>query len=538
MQEVPVLIVGGGPVGLTASILLSREGLTSLLVERHAGTAIHPKARGINARTMEMYRQLGIEAEIRAAGLPPDKARFIVWTRTLAGEEIERRVPWRSSDKSQEVSSVRNCLCPQDDFEPVLRAAAQRRPEAELRFSTEVTDIVQDDDGVTATLANLADGGETKVRAKYVIAADGAQSRIRRSLGVQMIGREKVYESVNIVFNADLRPWTADRPAALYFVEHPKLKATFLTINATDRWGFLVNSLSAYGYTPADFTPERSAELVRMAAGVSDLDVKILGIAPWIASAHVAERYRHGRIFLAGDAAHEMPPTGGFGLNTGVQDVHNLAWKLAAVLRGRAGEALLDTYHDERQPVGRAITSESLNNSVSMGRLAGPSSGTALARPEYLNEQGMIFGAAYASAAIIPDGTPEPAVTNRTTDYVPSARPGGRAPHVWLEQGGARVSTIDLVGNGFALLTGAKGDDWAGAARRVSTDIGLPLKSFAIGNGDLADPDGEWPAAYEVDHDGAVLVRPDGYVAWRSRGGAADAPATLRGVFRAVLASP
>jgi hypothetical protein len=233
-----------------------------------------------------------------------------------------------------------------------------------------------------------------------------------------------------------------------------------------------------------------------------------------------------------------MPPTGGFGLNTGVQDVHNLAWKLAAVLRGRAGEALLDTYHDERQPVGRAITSESLNNSVSMGRLAGPSSGTALARPEYLNEQGMIFGAAYASAAIIPDGTPEPAVTNRTTDYVPSARPGGRAPHVWLEQGGARVSTIDLVGNGFALLTGAKGDDWAGAARRVSTDIGLPLKSFAIGNGDLADPDGEWPAAYEVDHDGAVLVRPDGYVAWRSRGGAADAPATLRGVFRAVLASP
>jgi putative polyketide hydroxylase len=537
MREVPVLIVGGGPVGLTASILLSREGISSLLVERHPGTAIHPKARGINARTMEMYRQLGIEADIRAAGLPPDKARFIVWTRTLAGEEIERRVPWRSSDKSQEVSPVRNCLCPQDDFEPVLRAAAQRRPQAELRFNTEVTDIVQDDDGATATLADLANGGETKVRAKYIIAADGAQSRIRRSLGVQMLGREKVYESVNIVFNADLRQWTADRPAALYFVEHPKLKATFLTINAVDRWGFLVNSLSAYGYTPTDFTPERSAELVRMAAGVADLDVRILGIAPWIASAHVAEHYRHGRIFLAGDAAHEMPPTGGFGLNTGVQDVHNLAWKLAALLRGVAGEALLDTYHEERQPVGRAITSESLNNSVSMGRLAGPSSGTALARPEYLNEQGMIFGAAYASAAVIPDGTPEPAITNRTTDYAPSARPGARAPHVWLERDGARLSTIDLVGDGFALLSGAKGDAWASAARRVSADIGLSLKSFAIGNGDLADPDGEWPAAYEVDHDGAVLVRPDGYVAWRSRAGAADAPATLRGVFGAILAS-
>jgi putative polyketide hydroxylase len=533
MREVPVLIVGGGPVGLTASILLAREGIASLLVERHAGTAIHPKARAINARSMEMYRQLGIEADIRAAGLAPEKARFIVWTRTLAGEEIERRVPWRASAKSAEVSPVRNCLCPQDDFEPVLRAAAERRAPAELRFSTEVTDLVQDETGVTATLVDGA--GETKVRATYVIAADGAQSRSRRALGVTMIGREKVYESVNIVFNADLRPWTAHRPAGLYFVEHPQLKATILTINAVDRWGFLVNSLSAYGYTPADFTPERSAELVRMAVGVPDLPVKIVGVAPWTASAHVAERYRHGRIFLAGDAAHEMPPTGGFGLNTGVQDVHNLAWKLAAVLRGAAGAALLDTYDAERQPVGRAITVESLNNSVSMGRLTGPSSGTALARPEYLNEQGMIFGAAYASAAVIPDGTPEPAVANRTTDYVPSARPGGRAPHMWLERNGARVSTIDLVGDGFTLLTGAKGEAWTGAAHRLAADAGLALKTFTIGNGQITDPDGQWPAAYEIDDDGAVLVRPDSYVAWRSRTGAADPRATLRDVFGAVL---
>jgi putative polyketide hydroxylase len=231
-----------------------------------------------------------------------------------------------------------------------------------------------------------------------------------------------------------------------------------------------------------------------------------------------------------------MPPTGGFGLNTGVQDVHNLAWKLAAVLRGVAGKALLDTYDTERQPVGRTITGESLNNSVSMGWLAGPSSGTALARPEYLNEQGMIFGATYASAAVIPDGTPEPAVANRTTDYVPSARPGGRAPHVWLERSGARVSTIDLVGDGFMLLAGAKGDAWTAAAGRVSSDIGLPLKTSTIGNGGVADPDGQWPAAYEVEHDGSVLVRPDGYVAWRSLTGAADATSTLRGVFSAILA--
>ena len=296
-----------------------------------------------------------------------------------------------------------------------------------------------------------------------------------------------------------------------------------------------MNSLSAYGYTPADFTPERSAELVRMAVGVPDLPVKILGVAPWTASAHVAERYRHGRIFLAGDAAHEMPPTGGFGLNTGVQDVHNLAWKLAAVLqrRSRSGAAR----HLRRgTPAGRARhhRAEPQQFRSRWGASRGRAR-DALARPEYLNEQGMIFGAAYASAAVMPDGTPEPSVANRTTDYVPSARPGGRAPHVWLERSGARVSTIDLVGDGFALLTGARGDAWTGAAARLVSDAGLALKTFTIGNGQITDPDGQWPAAYEIDDDGAVLVRPDGYVAWRSRTGAADPRAALRDVFGAML---
>jgi putative polyketide hydroxylase len=329
MEETPVLIVGGGPVGLTASILLSRQGVRSLLVERHPGTAIHPKARGINARTMEMYRQCGVEAAIRKAGLAPEQTGLIVWTRTLSGEEIERRIPWRAGPQSIAVSPVRNCLCAQDDLEPVLRSYAGQQAAAELRFGTELMSCDQDDAGVTANLGDPVTGTQTRVRASYVIAADGAQSRLRRQLGVRMLGHENVYESVNILLNADLRPWTAHRPAALYFVEHPKLRATFLTINGIDRWGFLVNNLSAYGYSAGDFTPERCVELVRLATGVHDLDVRILGIAPWTASAHVAEHYRRGRIFLAGDAAHEMPPTGGFGMNTGVQDVHNLAWKLA-----------------------------------------------------------------------------------------------------------------------------------------------------------------------------------------------------------------
>src|SRR6185436_19606395 len=181
--------------------------------------------------------------------------------------------------------------------------------------------------------------------------------------------------------------------------------------------GFLVNSLGAYGYTAADFTPERSTELIRFAAGVPDLPVRVLGVAPWTASAHVAEQYRHCRVFLAGDAAHEMPPTGGFGLNTGVQDAHNLAWKLALVLQGLGGDRLLDSYHDERQPLGRTITEQSQTNAISMGRLAKDNAADG-ARPEYLNEQGMIFGATYASSAIVPDGTPREPVANPVTDYV------------------------------------------------------------------------------------------------------------------------
>jgi len=274
---------------------------------------------------------------------------------------------------------------------------------------------------------------------------------------------------------------------------------------------------------------------VRMAVGAPDLEVKILGIAPWMASAHVAERYCHGRIFLAGDAAHEMPPTGGFGLNTGAQDVHNLAWKLAAVLRGVAGASLLDTYHDERQPVGRGITEQSLHNSISMGRLGGETAATAIARPEYLNEQGMIFGASYTSMAVVPDGTVAPAVANPVTDYVASARPGGRAPHVWLERDGARISTIDLVGNGFVLLTGPKGRAWSQAAQALASDTRLNLEVLTIGDGGLADPDGQWSATYGVDDAGAVLVRPDGYVGWRIPSMTTDPTATLRAALSGML---
>jgi putative polyketide hydroxylase len=533
MLDIPVLISGGGPVGLTASLLLSRHGVNSLLVERHPGTALTPKARGINARTMEIFRQCGIDAAVREAGLAEGRLGLIVWTETLAGREIERRVPGRATPKNMAVTPVKNCLCAQDDLEPVIRRFAEAAGPGTLRFNTELTSFSQRPGAVTGLLTDRMTGEETPFTARYLIAAEGAQSRVRRALAVKMLGEENVYDSVNILFHADLTQWVAHRPAALYFVEQEDLRATFLTINGRDRWGFLIHGAKQYGWRPQDFTPEFCTELIRKAVGVEDLDVSVLGVNPWQASAIVSDRYRVGDVFLAGDAAHEMPPTGGFGLNTGVQDVHNLAWKIAAVLFGTADDKLLDSYNAERQPLGRIITQNSLANALSMGRTARQSN--VLPRREFLNEQGLIFGACYQSTAVVPDGTPPVAVDDPVTEYVPSARPGSRAPHVRLTRGDEQISTIDLFGPHFVLLAGRDGDPWRRAAQGLGTSW-PPLIAFTVGkDGDLGDPDGDWHDAYGVDPDGAVLVRPDGHVAWRSRSGASNPLEVLRAAFDNLL---
>jgi putative polyketide hydroxylase len=527
MLDIPVLISGGGPVGLTASLLLSRHGVRSLLVERHPGTALTPKARGINARTMEIFRQCGIDTAIRDAGLAEGRLGLIVWAESLAGKEIERRVPGRATAKNMAATPVRNCLCAQDDLEPVIRRFAEEAggPGA-LRFNTELTSFSQGQRAITGTLTDRTTDAETPFTARYLIAAEGAQSRVRRALGVKMTGEEKVYDSVNILFHADLTQWVEHRPAALYFVEQEDLRATVLTINGRDRWGFLIHSAGKFGWQPEDFTPEFCAALIRKGVGVPDLEVSVLGVSPWEASAVVADTYRVGDVFLAGDAAHEMPPTGGFGLNTGVQDVHNLAWKIAAVLHGKADEKLLDSYHAERQPFGRIVTHNALANALSMGRNARQSK--VLPRPEFLNEQGLIFGACYQSIAVVPDGTPPVAVDDPVTEYVPSARPGSRAPHVWLMRGDEQISTIDLFGPHFVLLTGPDGDAWRRAAQAIGPSW-PPLLVYTVGkDGDLGDGDGNWHKTYGLETDGAVLVRPDGHVAWRSRQGAPNPLEALR----------
>jgi len=537
MIDVPVLIVGGGPVGLTASILLSRHGVASRLVERHAGTAFHPKARNINMRTMEILRQCGIEDAVRAAGLAFERTVYLIWAESLAGREIERRIPGRANTVGPDApSAVRHCLCAQDDLEPELRRCAESLAPGTVAFGTELTHFEQDANGVTATVRNA--GRDTQIRSQYMIAADGARSRVRPALGIPLHGMREVYRSVNVLMRADLSPWVKDRPAAIYLIQQPGLRCTFLTINGVNRWGFLINLPADASFEP--YTPEHCAAVVRKAAGVPDLEVEILGIDPWVAASVVAERFSAGRVFLAGDAAHEMPPTGGFGLNTGVQDVHNLAWKLAGVLQGWAAPGLLDTYDAERRPWGQFVTDEALNSAISMGR--GPQPGGAsgpalvLARPEFHSELGMIFGASYGPPAVIPDGSAPPALDNPVAQYVPSARPGGRCPHVWLERDGKRISTHDLIGTAFALFGGEDGALWRDSALVASKTLGVPMAAHTIGaRADLRDPDRRWAAACDVEPDGAVLVRPDGHVGWRQRSAVPDPERVIEGALRTIL---
>ena len=510
MLETPVLIVGGGPVGLTTSLALSQHNVRSLLVERHPSTSIQPKARAINARSMEMYRQMGVEDDIRAAGMPPRFGGMILWAESLAGKEIRRLAPGRGTSTGLAMSPVANCGCSQDLLEPVLRRHAEALAPDGLRFNTDLADLKQDANGVTGTLTDLVTGETLPFRARYLIGADGTRSTVREKLGIGRTGEKDIYDSVNVHVRADLRPWIEDRPAALYLIEQPEFRATFLTVNGSDRWGFLVHSLSAYGFTKENLSPERCIALVRQAVGVADLPVEVLGISFWNCSAMVADRFSSGAVFLVGDAAHETTPSGGFGMNLGVQDVQNLAWKIAAVLHGHAAPSLLDTYDAERRPHASEVVHATFLNMQSFDRTTRQVEAK-LPRKEFLNERGLIFGACYRSAAVISDGSKPPAVADPVTEYVPSAHPGCRAPHVWLQRGGARISTIDLLGRSFVLLAAPGGHPW----RLAAEQRGLPHIDVHIIGEDIVDPEAAWMSAYDVREGGAVLVRPDGYVAWR-----------------------
>ena len=535
-DDADVLIVGSGPAGLTAAVLLADLGVRAVLVERNPSTTDHPRAHVVNTRTMEIFRQIGIADAVHAAAIPDEAWTRILWKRSLAGEELGalEMGPDRVAARVA-MSPTRIASCAQDIVESLLRQAAERRG-CELRYSTELVGWEQDDAGVVASLRS--GGGETRVRARWAIAADGASSPTRRLLGVGMAGIPPIATLVGIYFHADLSRWLRERPALLFFIMSSRSPGVFIALDGRRRWIF------HHPQHEATLGAEEARDAVRAAIGTDEPAIDIRSIRPWTMTAQVAERFRVGRVLLAGDAAHHFPPTGGFGLNTGIQDVHNLAWKLSLVLADRAPESLLDSYEVERRPVAQANSDWSVRNFLEGGTAVGPGNVMATMQIEaggpdvprilaqlhadidrerdHFDALGQDLGFVYERGALVPDGTELPAVADPAADYAPNARPGSRAPHIWLRRGTETISTLDLFGDGFALLVPDGAREWDAAA----LPAGVRLHRIA---------DTAWRAPYDVGERGAVLVRPDGHVACRWRNAVADPARTLARALAEVL---
>ena len=390
---------------------------------------------------------------------------------------------------------------------------------------------------MTSRIRDLSSGSVREVRSRYLLAADGAGSRVRRALGIEPVGPARLGSFVMIHFEANLRPWVARRPAVLYWTTAPAATGTFVAHDIDSTWVFM-HAFDPERESADDYSEEVCAGIVRRALGTSEPDFVIRTIRTWHMTAQVAERYREGRTFLVGDAAHRFPPTGGLGLNTGVQDAHNLAWKLAAVEAGWAPAALLDSYDAERRPVARQNADVSLRNALRMLEVAqalkaGVGVGAAIAnQAEHFDMLGLQLGFCYEAGAMVPDGSARPAVANPVREFVPSGRPGARLPHAWLERGGVRLSTLDLVPcDRFLLITGRDGAAWAEAAATIT---GVPLEVLRIGH-DIADADGGFTAQLGLSTGGALLVRPDQHVAWRAARGVADLRHALDAAFDTIL---
>ncbi|MFD9724390.1 FAD-dependent oxidoreductase [Streptomyces sp. NPDC059072] len=534
--RVPVLVVGGSLVGLSTSLFLSRHGVRHLLVEKHSGTSLHPRGRGINARTMELFRTAGAEHAIRRAASVLEGNQGILQATSLIDSEQHN---WliKEIDPSGQLSRFSPtgwCLCSQNNIEPVL-AAQSGAMCGDIRFSTELMNFDQDATGVTAVVKDRETGEHTTVRADFLIAADGPRSPVREQLRIPQTGGGELFHNVSVTFRSRRLPEVlGDLRFIVCYLMRPGADGALLPVDNGTQWVFHAPWHPEDGETLEDFTDERCVEQIRAAIGVPDLDVVIGGKAPWHAAERVAEQYSVGRVFLAGDAAHEMSPTGAFGSNTGIQDAHNLAWKIAAVLDGSAGMELLDTYEAERLPVARATSERASARSAehshpgyapppTMG--GGPGSGVLTTAMGYCYPRGAVVGGD-TDRPIIPDALRLKGDT------------GTRAPHMWLSRSGERVSSLDLYERSFVLLSGT-GTPWRAAAGQVAAELSVRLDAYAIGSGPDADlvPQGgaDWAEVHGMSAEGAVLVRPDGFVAWRSEGAVPDHRAALRGALSTVL---
>jgi 2,4-dichlorophenol 6-monooxygenase len=575
--ETDVLIVGAGVTGLTLSILLADYGVKALTVAKHPGTAPSPRAHITNQRTVEVFRDMGIEEAMYPASTPLTSLGNCVMATSMTGREVARYNCYGAgAGQLSDFAKASPCEMintPQNELEKLLLARANEK-KADIRFNNEVVHIEQDDNWVLATVRDRLMSVEYKVRAKYAYGADGGRSITAEKLGFMFNGDAALMNMMTCWLEVDLTKYTAHRPACMYWMLRPGNafwvgSGTFITVKPFTEW--LMNRQ----YDPADGEPDMSEAGViayaRSLIGIPDADVRVKDISKWQVNKMVADEYRCGRVFLGGDAAHRHPPASGLGSNTCVQDAYNIAWKLALVLSGRAHDNILDSYGQERQPVGKQIVDSAIQALYNMTRLpevlgfrpgqsqeegykaledlASDEPGAEKRRAELdevvnlqnrrSNALGVQLGQRYSdSCAVAYDGTPFPNYERDSTLYYePTTHPGAYLPHAWVEHEGRRLSTLDVLKYGsFGLIVGIGGGPFDRAAEVVSKEVGVEIPVYAIGyRCPYDDVLREWSARSEISDRGALLVRPDRFIAWRSFSRPSDPTGALLSAVRHVL---
>ena len=586
-----VLVVGGGGCGLAISVFLADKGVDFLTIERHVSTSILPKAHYLNQRTMEIFRQHGLADDVYAQGTPPYNRSRTKWYTSLGGDNpLAGKTIFEMGGLGGhgtprivhylETSPSDTANLPQIRLEPLIKSHAESRDASRIRFSCELVEFNQDADGVTATIRDVETGRTETVRAKYLVAADGGRT-VGKVLGVAMDGPTKLITQIAVHCETDLSQWIPDDRVLLNWLKPMHRQGvSVLVAMGPGQWGRNSPEWSLgfprMPFDPPSFSDVAAADEVRKILGIPDLQVKVRCVSEWAVEGVLAQRYRVGRVFLAGDAAHRHPPTTGLGLNTGIQDAHNLAWKLALAVTGKAGDKLLDSYEAERRPVGAFNVEWALNTFfnhmlLEMGVVAvHPNNLTEVQTPGHVigavqalfsdNANGRmrrdrlqaIFGTqaieffaqdvelgfVYDSSAVVGDGSPAPARPANGQLYTPTSRPGHRLPHCWLDQRGQKLSTHDLSGakGDFVLLVRSKGEQWRAAVEAAAKGTGVAIRLVVIGRGgDALDAEARWEALCGVAEDGAVLVRPDNMVAWCTTSLPDHADIELTRVLRAVL---
>lgn len=552
--QTPVLIVGGGPVGLATGYVLGQHGVRSIICEERASINPHPRAHVVNTRSMELFRSWGIAEQVKADAIDPNWLLSFIWKTTIAGEELgrvflgdlpETQVLARMFASAEGVQS-----CAQDRVQQHLLEAVLDQGMADVRFGTKVLDIESLPEDVR--VRTETDGAEDSIVASYVVGADGAMSWVREQMGIKMRGMPPLGQQINIYFHADLSRLHGTQPGILYWVINPDVRGVFIAMDGAQRWTFNMEYNRATE-SVEDFSLQRCASILRNAIGV-DVPVEIKSIGTWTMSAETARTYSSGRVYVAGDAAHRFPPTGGLGMNTGLVDADNLGWKLAAVVNGWAPPELLESYEPERRPVALTNAQQSVTNAVAMaGTGAGPNGAEVAARlnsndPAVAKAQRSLLGTEIdkqlphfdalnlelgyrydRSPIVCPDGSPPYAPADAARDFRPDAQPGARLPHCDLKLGDGGISSLELVGPYFLLIVGQNGDAWAEAL--VSCAGPIPIRVVYLAT-DIEDSDGAFLRAMGLDDAGCLLVRPDGHVAFRSASSTSNARHVLGEALR------